>query len=141
MDIIIFYNYFSALQFLLISYLLLRMISCKEICIIFLFVIVVSRTINGRIVPSFIYSKGTEDLSSYPFFLLLRGRTSRWLYRETKTLKRSHKPTLDDVSSVYWLFKYLDYQLEIIHVYNEIDTMEITCFHFRFVQVLKVLIS
>ena len=83
---------------------LIRMMSCKESLIIFFLVFVFSRNINGSIAPLSIFSEDTGDLNNYPFLLILRGRTSRRLYREYKTLKRSHTPTLDDVSLVSWHF-------------------------------------
>ena len=39
-----------------------KMISFKEICIIFLFFTVFSGNIDGRMVPTFIYSEDTEHL-------------------------------------------------------------------------------
>ena len=68
----------------------MRMISCKEILILFLLVIVLSRNINGGIIIPLILSQDTNDLNNDPFSFNPRGiHRFNGLYRLTKTIKRS----------------------------------------------------
>ena len=70
----------------------MRMISCKEILILFLLVIVLSRNINGGIIIPLILSQETNDLNNDQFSFNPRGlHRFNGLYRLTKTLKRSQK--------------------------------------------------
>ena len=68
----------------------MRMISCKEILILFLLVIVLSRNINGGIIIPLILSQDTDDLNNDPVSFNPRGiHRFNGLYRLTKTIKRS----------------------------------------------------
>ena len=76
----------------------MRMISCKEILILFLLVLAFSRNINGRIIIPLILSQDTDDLNNDPDLFNSRGiHRFNGLYRLTKTIKRSHNvvPTVD----------------------------------------------
>ena len=73
------------------------MISCKEILILFLLVIVLSRNINGGTIIPLILSQDTDDLNNDTVSFIPRGmHRFSGLYRLTKTLKRSQNiaPTI-----------------------------------------------
>ena len=66
----------------------MRMISCKEILILFLLVVVLSRNINGGITIPLVLSQDTNDLNNDLVPFNPRGWFNG-LYRLTKTIKRS----------------------------------------------------